>query len=183
MVQCRGALSMAARPRLFEEVLRLVRGGAAHRSIWLAWETGVLDVLLPELSAYLSDLEAGSRKVWRLLSALDQASRDAQGPFDDVVLWTLLLYWPMQEVCLGADRVDAAFDFLDPIADRLNVPRRIADALRRIVGIMPRLQAGRSGRFGKTALYPHAIAVHKLLQAAEATTSMKPLGRPRQNNG
>ncbi len=34
IVQCRGALAMAARPRLFEEVLRLLRGGAAHRSIW-----------------------------------------------------------------------------------------------------------------------------------------------------
>jgi hypothetical protein len=132
----------------------------------------VLDVLLPELSAYLSDVEAGARRVWKLLSALDRATEDAEGPFDDVVLWTLLLYWPMQEVCLGSrDHVDAAFDFLDPIADRLNVPRRIADALRRIVGIMPRLQAGRSGRFGKTALYPHASAVHKLLQAAESDTA------------
>src|SRR5690606_3818134 len=34
-VQCRGALAMAARPRLSEEVLRLMRGGASHRSIWL----------------------------------------------------------------------------------------------------------------------------------------------------
>src|SRR5262249_6675413 len=54
IVQCRSALGKAARPRLFEELLRLMRGGAgAERSIWLAWETGVLDVLLPELSAYL----------------------------------------------------------------------------------------------------------------------------------
>lgn len=168
MVQCRGALSMAARPRLFEEVLRLIRGGAAHRSIWLAWEMGVLDVLLPELSAYLSDLEAGSERVWRLLTALDRVTSANNGTFDDIVLWTVLLYWPMQEVCLGSrDRVDAAFDFLEPIVDRLNVPRRIADALRRIVGIMPRLQAGRLGRFAKTPLYPHALAVYKLLEAAE----------------
>lgn len=167
MVQCRGALSMAARPRLFEEVLRLARGGAAHRSIWLAWETGVLDVLLPELSAYLSDLEEGATRVWRLLSALDHATKTHGAAHDDVVLWTVLLYWPMQEVCMGArDRVDAAFDFLDPIVDRLNVPRRIADALRRIVAIMPRLQSGRAGRFARTTLYPHALEVHRLLEAA-----------------
>lgn len=169
MVQCRGALSMAARPRLFEEVLRLARGGAAHRSIWLAWETGVLDVLLPELSAYLSDLEEGSTRVWRLLSALDLATNEHGNAFDDIVLWTVLLYWPLQEVLAGSrDRVEAAFDFLDPIVDRLNVPRRIADALRRIAGIMPRLEAGRTGRFARTALYPHAVDVHRLLQAAEA---------------
>lgn len=168
MVQCRGALSMAARPRLFEEVLRLARGGAAHRSIWLAWETGVLDVLLPELSAYLSDLEEGAIRVWRLLSALDRATNEHGNAFDDIVLWTVLLYWPLQEVLAGSrDRVEAAFDFLDPIVDRLNVPRRIADALRRIAGIMPRLEAGRTGRFARTALYPHAMDVQRLLQAAE----------------
>jgi poly(A) polymerase len=47
IVQCRGALAMAARPRLFEEVMRLLREGASQTCIWLAWETGVLDVLLP----------------------------------------------------------------------------------------------------------------------------------------
>ncbi|HEY6726116.1 MAG TPA: polynucleotide adenylyltransferase PcnB [Polyangiaceae bacterium] len=170
MVQCRGALSMAARPRLFEEVLRLARGGAAHRSIWLAWETGVLDVLLPELSAYLSDLEEGATRAWRLLRALDRATNEHGSAFDDIVLWTVLLYWPLQEVLAGSrDRVEAAFDFLDPIVDRLNVPRRIADALRRIAGIMPRLEAGRTGRFARTALYPHAMDVQRLLQAAEAS--------------
>src|SRR5690606_29173363 len=54
LVQCRGALAMAARPRLSEEVLRLMRGGASQRSIWLLWEMGLLDVLLPELSVYLA---------------------------------------------------------------------------------------------------------------------------------
>ena len=31
----RATLARAARPRLFEEILRLMRGGGAHRSIWL----------------------------------------------------------------------------------------------------------------------------------------------------
>jgi Poly A polymerase head domain/Probable RNA and SrmB- binding site of polymerase A len=55
IVQCRALLAKAARPRLFDEVLKLLRAGAAHRSVWLAWETGLLDVLLPELSAFLYD--------------------------------------------------------------------------------------------------------------------------------
>jgi poly(A) polymerase len=168
MVQCRSSLSMAARPRLFEEVLRLLRSGSAHRAIWLAWETGVLDVLLPELSAYLSDLEGEASLVWRLLTAVDDLSRDREEALDDVVLWTVLLYGPMQEACSGTrDRVVAAFDFLDPIVDRLNVPRRIADAVRRIVAIMPRLLAGRAGRFGRTVLYSNALDVRELLCAAQ----------------
>lgn len=168
MVQCRASLAMAARPRLFEEVLRLLRSGAAHRAIWLSWETGVLDVLLPELSAYLSDLEGEASLVWRLLGAVDRMSAERAEPLDDIVLWTVLLYGPMQEACSGTrDRVVAAFDFLDPIVDRLNVPRRIADAVRRIVAIMPRLLTGRAGRFGRTALYANALDVRELLCEAQ----------------
>jgi poly(A) polymerase len=168
MVQCRSSLSMAARPRLFEEVLRLLRSGAAHRAIWLAWETGILDVLLPELSAFLSDLEGAAGLVWRLLTAVDALSSERGEALDDIVLWTVLLYGPMQEACSGTrDRVGAAFDFLDPIVDRLNVPRRIADAVRRIVAIMPRLLAGRAGRFGRTALYGNALDVREVICAAQ----------------
>ena len=49
MVACREDLAQAARPRIFEEILRLLRGGAAHRSMWLLWETGAMAILLPEL--------------------------------------------------------------------------------------------------------------------------------------
>ena len=46
MVSTREDLAKAARPRVFEEILRLLRGGAAHRSMWLLWETGAMSVLL-----------------------------------------------------------------------------------------------------------------------------------------
>ncbi len=179
IVQCRGALAMAARPRLFEELLRLLRGGAAHRSMWLAWETGVLDVLLPELAAYLSDAQDEDGIVWRLLSEIDRQTAERGAPFDDIVLCTALLLEPMREACAGArDRIEAAFDFLEPVADRLNVPRRIGDSVRRIVALLPRLEGGRSGRFSKTALYPLAMDVLELSQAARGL-AVAPSSRPR----
>jgi poly(A) polymerase len=157
IVQCRSALSMAARPRLFEELLRLLRGGAAHRSIWLAWETGVLDVMLPELAAYLADAELADGVVWRLLTEVDNLSRERGAPLDDIVLMTTLLLEPMIEACSGApDRVEAAYEFLDPVVDRLNIPRRIADAMRRLVAVLPRLEEGRAARFARTSLFPVA---------------------------
>jgi poly(A) polymerase len=169
IVVCRDGLARAARPRLFEEVLRLMRGGAAHRSIWLAWETGVLDVLLPELSAYLADASEENRNVWRLLGAVDRMTQKRGEPLEDTVLWTALLLEPLREACDGArDRVAAAYDFLEPIVERLAVPRRIADAMRRIVAALPRLESGRAGRFTRTALYPTAAAVLALCQAARA---------------
>lgn len=161
IVTCRGALAMAAKPRLFEEVLRLMRGGAAHRSFWLAWETGVLDVLLPEVAAFLADDEEG--RTWRVLREVDRETEARGAPLDDIVLWGALLYEPMNEAVAGSgDRIDGAYDFLDPIIDRLNVPRRIADAVRRIVAMMPRIESGRASRFAKTPLHPLALDIAAL---------------------
>jgi poly(A) polymerase len=169
IVVCRDGLARAARPRLFEEMLRLMRGGAAHRSIWLCWETGVLDVLLPELSAYLADATQDNRNLFRLLDAIDRTTLQRREPLEDTVLWTVLLLEPLREACEGArDRIAAAFDFLEPIVERLAVPRRIADAMRRIVAALPRLEANRAGRFTKTALYPTAAEVLAICQAARS---------------
>jgi len=167
MVLCRGALRKAARPRLFEEVQSLMRSGASRRAFWLAWETGVLDVLLPELSTYLADLPEDDNSVWRILQEVDRTTQERKSPLDDTVLWAMLLLEPMREACAGEkDRVEAAYAFLEPIVDRLNVPRRIADAVRRIVALMPRVEAGRSGRFARTTLYPALRDVVELRAAA-----------------
>jgi len=178
IVQCRSSLQMAARPRLFEELTRLLRSGAAHRSIWLAFETGVLDVLLPELAAYLADSERNAVRVWRLLSAVDQQCGNAGEAADDTVLWTALLLEPMQDACAGrVDRAAAAIEFLEPVVDRLNVPRRISDSVRRIVALMPRLEAGRAGRFARTPLFPLAMEVIRLGRCARGAA---PLPQPTQ---
>ncbi len=155
-VQCRGALAMAARPRLSEEILRLMRGGAAHRSIWLLWEMGMLDILVPELSAYLAD--AQDDVVWGLLGEVDRLTRAQGEPLDDILLWGALLLEPLLEACEGSgDRLQAAHEFLEPVVERLNLPRRSSDAVRRIVANLPRLHQGRAPRFKKSALYSPAI--------------------------
>ncbi len=169
MVVTRATLARAARPRLFEEILRLLRGGGAHRSIWLAWELGILSVLLPELASFLDDDEGdgATSRVWKLLGEVDRLTTARSAPLDDIVLWTLLMLQPMKEACEGErDRVSAAFAFLDPVIERLAVPRRVADAMRRIVAILPRLATGRSGRFARTGLFELANQIHQIERAA-----------------
>jgi poly(A) polymerase len=172
IVQCRGSLAMAARPRLFEELLRLMRGGASHRSVFLAWETGVLDVLLPELGTFLSDDSESGGVVWRILQRVDALTKEQGAPLSDLVLCAALLLEPMLEACQNArDRMRAAGEFLEPLIDRLNVPRRIADALRRIVALLPRIEAGRGGRFQRTALFADAVTVQAIRLHAQAAAS------------
>lgn len=162
IVFCREALALAARPRVSEEIMRLLRGGQARRTIYLAWETGVLDVLLPELSSLLYDEEAEdgpSTRQWRLLDFIDRRTAE-NGPLDDSVLWTLLLLEPMKEACDGSrDRGAAVADFLEPLVERLALSRRYVDNIRRIIAVMPRLVSGRLGRFARTDMLDAAVDV------------------------
>ena len=154
MISHRDDLARAARPRVFEEVLRLLRHGCSHRAMWITWESGVMAVLMPELAAFLDDEESHPEAVarfWRQLDALDRMTH-ARGPIDDVVLMTTLFYEPLQEAIAGSrDRMRAASDFLVPIAERVALPRRLADGLRRIVVLLPRLRAGRAPRAGRNS--------------------------------
>ncbi|MEM6788752.1 MAG: polynucleotide adenylyltransferase PcnB [Myxococcota bacterium] len=159
---CRDELQLSARPRVAEEILRLLRGGQARRSMYIAWETGVLDVLLPELAALLYDAEgddtAGAR-IWGQLAFID-ACHEAGRPLDDTVLWTLLLLEAMKEACEGQrDRTRAVGDFLDGLIERLAITRRCADGMRRIVSALPRIEAGRPGRLTRSETFSLALDV------------------------
>jgi poly(A) polymerase len=175
MVATRDDLAKAARPRLFEELLRLLRGGAAHRSMWLLWETGAMSVVLPELAAFLDDEEAtrgGADRFFLLMDAVDAMTRARGRALDDIALWSLLLKEPLDEACAGErDKIRAAGEFLDPVIERIAVPRRIADGVRRIAAMLPRIAAGRVGRFGRTELMAPALDVleAELLASGRAT--------------
>jgi len=179
MVIHREALAKAARPRLFEEVLRLLRGGAAHRSMWLLWEVGAMSLLIPELSAYIDDDEAtdgGGERFWRRMDAIDQRTKELGAPLSDIVLFTTLLREPLDEACAGAaDPAAAADEFLEPIIERIAMPRRIADAIRRIVLMQPRLAQGRVGRLARSELIGAAIDVLEIdrIAAGKSTAGLK----------
>jgi poly(A) polymerase len=176
MVACREDLARAARARIFEEILRLMRGGGAHRSMWLLWEIGAMAILLPELSAFLDDRDAvhgASDRFWRRLDAIDRRTR-IEGPLHDAVLWSALLAEPLEEAMMGAEhRIIAIGEFLEPIVQRIAMPRRIADAIRRISAMLPRLSQGRAGRLAKTDLAALAVDVLEIdLMAHERPTEM-----------
>lgn len=183
IVQCRGSLAMAARPRLFEELLRLLREGASHRAFWLAWESGVMDELLPELSSYLADEPESGGLTWRILSVVDQWVRDRREAPSEIVLWFLLLAEPLLEACSGSrDRMVAAGRFLEPIIDRLNLPRRVADSMRRVAAVLPRLESGRIGRLNRSALWNELrqiVQIRRMAQGLPEETSAPAEAAPR----
>lgn len=160
IVDNRDELARAARPRIFEEISRLLRGGAAHRSMWLLWESGAMAVLLPELSAFLDDDEgndgAGAR-FYKRMRAIDSVTKQRGAP-DDLAMWCALLAEPLSEYTSGVrDPQQAAQEFLDLVAERIAMPRRIADGVRRVMAVLPKLSQGRLGRLARTELAKPAV--------------------------
>lgn len=162
IVFTREDLQLAARPRVSEEILRLMRGGQARRSLYIAWETGVLDVLLPELAALLYDADGDDTpgaRVWKQLSFIDKRHFEGR-PVDDTVLWALLLLESMKEACEGQrDRGGAVSEMLDLFNGRLAITRRSADGLRRIMSGLPHIQAGKPGRMARSETFELALDV------------------------
>jgi poly(A) polymerase len=145
--------------------------------MWLLWETGAMSVVLPELAAYLDDEEGtggGARRFYRRMDAIDAMTRARGKALDDIVLWTLLLKEPLDEACAGeSDKARAVAEFLEPIVERVAVPRRISDGVRRIVAMLPRLMAGRAGRMGRTELMGPAVDVLEAeLIASDRSTAL-----------
>jgi poly(A) polymerase len=170
IITTRDSLPLASKMRLFEEVLRLLRGGAARRSVYLAWELGVLHILLPELAVMLDDVDGDDglpARIFRLFAELDARTQERGEPPGDAALWTLLMLEPALEACHGAsDRLGAFMDFVEPVAARLAVHRRIIDAIRRIIALLPKLWNGHVAKAARSDVFSEAVAVAEISLAA-----------------
>ena len=167
MVDLRDELSRSAPPRVLEEILRLLRGGAAERAIWLCWDTGCLSVILPELTAHLEDEAEGAALVWGRLTALDAMHAEGRLP-SDAVLISALLYGPLEEAVIGARDPGTAFeDFFTDMVRRLSLPRRMRDRMRLMFAAQRRLERGQHQHLRRRELYDDAVALFEARLRAE----------------
>lgn len=159
IVDLRGELQRSAPPRTFEEILRLMRGGAAQRSIYLMWDTGLLSVVLPELAAYLDEGGNEADLVWKRLAAIDALHKKEQLP-GDAVLLAALMQGPAEEYMDGARDPALAFDeFFEDVAQRFSVPRRIKDRMRQLLASQKRLRNGKVGNMSRRESFSDAATL------------------------
>jgi poly(A) polymerase len=167
MVDQREELSRCAPPRVFEEVLRLLRGGAAQRSVGLMWDVGLLGVVLPELAAHVEDQARGAELMWGRLSAVDELKADGRLP-TDTVLMAALLYGPLEETILGVSDPHAAFEeFFQELNPRLSVPRRMRDRIRLIFAAQRRFARGHAAGVRGRDFYAEACDLFELRLRSE----------------
>ncbi len=138
----------AAAPRILEEIMRFGRERAARRSYELLRETGVFEVILPELARAYRDSEA-----WEffldLAAAMDARRRLELEVSGGEIFAALLL--PLVAPRMGwhtdgsvdqaarIDMRDVIDDWLRPISLRLRIPRREQERCRQILGTLYRM--------------------------------------------
>ena len=98
MMEHRGEIAKCAQARVSEEFYRLLRAGAAKRSLELLVETDLLELMVPDLAKSLkgepADEQAALRRarLWRYLEALDQSAlKRPVAPSNALLLATLML--------------------------------------------------------------------------------------------
>lgn len=162
MIDQRQTVSRASPPRTFEEILRLMRGGASQRAFYLLWDTGLLSVMLPELAAYLDDTGDERDVVWRRLMAIDRHAAEGDLPNDSILL-AALLQSPAEEYMEGEKDPAFAFDsFVEDMAMRFTVPRRIRERMRILLSVQKRLRDGKVGNLARREFFADSALLYGL---------------------
>jgi poly(A) polymerase len=174
-------LLRCAPPRVFEEILRLLRSGTALGALRMMRACGALSVLLPSIDAYLGrrddpDPRAHDRAdlYWRLLEALDADVHAGAQPTPAVclaVLFLRLVERAAEADPSSADWGELAERELDAVAGPARLPRKAVDLTKRILSVQRRFtQASTQGYqpllFLRSAEFPEALDLFRLRSAA-----------------
>ena len=168
-------LARAAVPRLYEELVRMLRGGAARKSVQLMCEYGVFELLVPEVFVLVpvDDAQLRTGNLGRLLDALDRLIPEKRRVANSVALATI--FWPIARLLLDHGREyrgpqqfrTFAKTLLHGFARRLSVPRRTMESLMALMDAnfrVERIARRRSARsaFSRTPYYRDACQFAEL---------------------
>lgn len=93
LLECRHDIVKSSQARILEEVLRMLESGSAKAFIQLMTDHGILDFLLPNLTAFLQK-EEGS-EVFAYLQEIDTTLQDPSKRFERSILLSCLVYPPL----------------------------------------------------------------------------------------
>jgi poly(A) polymerase len=182
----RDEINKAAVPRILEDLLRMLRGSGAERAFRLMQETGVLEIVLPELQVALRRTPgrragSGDREevFWKALHAIDLATNRGTEFSNPTLLAPLVfprlndaLTAPSGDSRPGRDLAKEIDGALSPVEKRLNIPRRDRDRLRQVLLAQRRFTAARKGRRFSTSgfisrpFFPEAFDLFEIICSA-----------------
>lgn len=144
-------IQKSAPPRVLEEIYRLLRSGAARRSLELLTETGLDAFLLPTLQARIGDNPEAKQRLHRALSVVDEMVADGRAPSNGFLVALLDGVFELDllfgvELPSGSghgqprlDLVREVFERTQPLLSAMRVARRDAERARQMLVALRRL--------------------------------------------
>ncbi|MSP70868.1 MAG: polynucleotide adenylyltransferase PcnB [Myxococcales bacterium] len=158
-------LKKAAIPRIYEEIVRMMWGGAAASSFHLLEDVGLLEILLPEVSAWLSR-RAGdpAGRLHALLTAVDHKCK-GKPHLENGVLLAALFWGLYDDLATAAEARKGKLDNIEErklaetvigaAAVRLRIPRKDIAALLTALELQRRFPHYRERRTARMGLARH----------------------------
>jgi poly(A) polymerase len=198
MMEHRQEITKCAQARVSEEFYRLLRAGAAKRSMELLVETDLLELLAPELARGLksppADDEAALRRsrLWGYLGALDRSTERRAAPPTNALLLAVLLLPPLRDA-LDPDSAGVrdvgqlVAQSIAPALERLRASRRDSELARQILlairYILPSQNPHRKRpRLAGREFFDEALRLSEIVSDAEAADASL-AGRPVEGTG
>jgi poly(A) polymerase len=182
MLDHAGEIQKCAQARVSEEIYRLLRGGAAKRSVELLREMGLLKLLMPWLVTALeaSDPEGERSKTrfWAYMAALDRSTqRRSAPPSNALVLAAVTFPWLRDTLHPDTNAVrdigQHVAQAIAPVLEQVKASRRDGELARKILlGMRYIFRSSnpnrRRPRFDGRDFLDDALRLHELVSDAEA---------------
>ena len=197
MMEHREEIAKCAQARVSEEFYRLLRGGAAKRSMELLLETELLDIMAPEIARGLKgepdDEDAALRRarLWGYLAAADRSTARRPVAPSNALLLAVLVLPPLRDALdpdsngvrdigqLVAQSIAPALDRLRPSRRDSELARQILLALRYI---LPSKRPRRRPRLSHRDFFDDALRLAEIVSDAEGVDATL-AGRPDHRRG
>src|SRR5262249_42442039 len=149
----RGDIAKCAQARVSEEFYRLLRAGAAKRSMEILLQAELLELLAPELSralrddpaatpepdpAKLENIQRRRARLWAYLAALDRSTARRTVPPTNSLLLAVLMLPPLRDALdpdstAVGDIGQLVAQSIQPVLERLRASRRDGELARQIL--------------------------------------------------
>ena len=170
----------ASVPRVCEEIFRLFTYSSSCQAFKLLWEFGLLEDLLPEVSAFVDATGKEKSPLWTYLAALDADPQNAE--LSNGVR-AAVLYYPLFLARLRSEEAQAPHGrvnkqhvarlVLHDMAQRLHIPKATFFTAVALMDVQRRFsespKRSRGHRFLYHSAFPEALAFQRILVAAEGS--------------
>ncbi len=178
-----GEIAKCAQARISEEFYRLLKAGAAKRSMEMLLETRLLDMLIPEMAVGLREpaddaARLRNARFWAYLAALDRSTTRHNTPPSNALLLAAVLFPPLRDVLHPDSSAlkemgGVVGQSSQTIIDRLKASRRDSELSRQILLALRFLFPSsnpnrRRPRLGRREFLDDALRLHEIVSDAEA---------------